>query len=68
VPPAEKNMAIECVLDPAGCRLECPNAAFVIEGRLALEGSMVLSGGVTESRIVVAPGGTLTMNGVSFVK
>ena len=37
--PANKGMTIECTRDPAGCQVECPNAAFIVEGNLTIEGN-----------------------------
>jgi len=67
---AGRDVTIECVDNNLECRLQCPNTAFVVEGSLTLHGNgrMSLRDGETESRVYVAPGGSLTMNGMSIVE
>jgi len=67
---SDHTVTIECADSNLECRFECPNIVFVVEGSLTLQGNgqMSLSGGISESRIVVATRGSLAMNGVSIVE
>ena len=67
---SDQNVEIECVGGGSDCRLECPNAAFIVFGALFLKGNdiMTLTGGVSESRISVEAGGTLRMEKVNVVE